>query len=477
MKALEYILSQPLLCTPEAAAVAAQIAERIPLAVDARKPQPVDDAEAGMYRRGPVAVIPVTGPIYRYASFFTEMCGGATVETIARDLRAALDDRSVRCILLSLDSPGGEAAGINELAGMIRSANDTKPVKAYVGNQAASAAYWLASAAGEIVCSDTAMLGSIGVVMGWTAREPRAGEKRYEFVSSQSPNKRPDPDTEKGKASIQQMVDDLADVFVATVARYRGVTADDVIERFGAGGILIGQKAVDAGMADRVGTFEATLEDMSRSAYERTQGLTASAVETGETSMFKFLFQQKADGTVTVEPVTADAKQVIEASAARLETQSIDLASDPTVKALQSEVAELRAAKQRAEEERIEALATAFVQAQFSAGRLLPADTAALKAQFIQAAKDDTASPLATGSRVQSLRDREEARPKHSLFREQVSNDALPAELRVIGAQMAPQSPGVIDPNAKPSEEHVNAMLATFPAGRRLLAQQKAKSA
>ena len=69
-------------------------------------------------------------------------------------------------------------------------------------------------------------------------------EKTIEIVSSQSPNKRPDISTEEGRAKIQARVDELAEVFIAKVARNRGITAVDVVKNFGAGDVSVGQYAV-----------------------------------------------------------------------------------------------------------------------------------------------------------------------------------------------------------------------------------------
>ena len=71
----------------------------------------------------------------------------------------------------------------------------------------------------------------------------RAGknEREVEFVSSQSPKKRPDVETEAGREQVQTIVDDLAAVFLATVARNRDVTVETVMEDFGQGASFVGQ--------------------------------------------------------------------------------------------------------------------------------------------------------------------------------------------------------------------------------------------
>jgi ClpP class serine protease len=145
---------------------------------------------------------------------------------------------------------------------MIRAAHTQKPVTAYVDHLGASAAYWLASAAGRVIAAPTAMLGSIGIVM--VVDDPsKTDSTDLEIVSNQSPKKRPDLTTKSGRAQVQATVDALADVFIADVARYRGVSTDTVLSDFGAGDVFVGQQAVDAGLADAVGSYEQTLRDLA----------------------------------------------------------------------------------------------------------------------------------------------------------------------------------------------------------------------
>lgn len=235
-----------------------------------RDGKPLDYSRT-MTSRDRVACIRIEGPIFRYADFFTEMSAACTTDQIARDVHAALDDPAIDALFFVIDSPGGEALGINELADMIYASRTIKPSTAYIDGYGASAAYWIASAAGEIVVDDTALIGSIGTVMSMldpTHRRPNEATK-FEFVSSQSPNKRPDPNTERGRGQIQSLVDSMTDVFIAKVARNRGITPDQVLAQFGQGGLLVGQAAVDAGMADRLGSEEETLKAVIQQAAER----------------------------------------------------------------------------------------------------------------------------------------------------------------------------------------------------------------
>ncbi len=226
-------------------------------AVEARLGRPLDNARE-VTTRGGVATIPVTGPIFRYADMFTRLSGAVSIETLATDLQAAMDAPAIHSIVLAIDSPGGEANGTPEFADMVRSAANVKPVTAYVSGMGASAAYWIASAASHIVVDQIALLGSIGVVQ--PVRDPsKERAATIDFVSSQSPRKRPNPTTAEGRGQIQGMVDALADVFIAAVARNRDVSPETVASDFGRGGLLVGQAAVDVGLADAVGSYEQVL--------------------------------------------------------------------------------------------------------------------------------------------------------------------------------------------------------------------------
>ncbi len=218
------------------------------------------DTTSAVTMRGDVAVLSVRGPIFRYANVFTRISGATSVEILARDFAAAVEDRRVNAILLEIDSPGGQVPGISEFADQVHAGARVKPVTAYISAQGQSAAYWIASAASAVIVQQTALVGSIGTLLAVNA--PAKGGA-IEFVSSQSPRKHPDPTSEAGRSEFQRLTDDLAQVFIESVATFRGLEASDVIERFGAGGSLVGAHAVAAGMADALGDFESILAGLS----------------------------------------------------------------------------------------------------------------------------------------------------------------------------------------------------------------------
>jgi ClpP class serine protease len=230
--------------------------------IDAYRAASLDKGEQAEIRNG-VAIITATGDLFKRANMFTAMSGATSYEIMRRDLQTAVDNPKVKAILLNLDTPGGEASGAGEFAAAVHAVRGVKPIKAYVNGMAASAGYWIATAADEIVVDAQAILGSIGVQMAMRTREDAKGTTTHKFISSQSPMKNADPASEAGAAHIQGVVDAMASVFVGAVASYRGVAVATVLSDFGKGSILVGQDAVPAGLADRIGNFEGVLAELA----------------------------------------------------------------------------------------------------------------------------------------------------------------------------------------------------------------------
>lgn len=276
-------------------------------AISRQQGEPIDGARRA-YRIGSVGVLPVIGAVRpRGASLMDWLFGarGFVLEHAALDLQMLVEDRSIGAIVLDVSSPGGMAEGVQEFAEMLASVRGRKPLQAYVGGMGASAAYWVAAACDQIVVNATGECGSIGVVatyMDFSKMDERIGIQEIEFVSSQSPNKRPDIKTAEGAALIQRRVDDMAEVFVRSIAQYRGVGREDVVERFGAGDVMVGQTAVDAGLADQVGSFDEVLSELSAATRRQGMALSESAMKTLKSS----LDGVTADELRTVSPELVD---------------------------------------------------------------------------------------------------------------------------------------------------------------------------
>lgn len=446
MKAIEYLVSRQWAMRPDVLdlGVAICLRENAPQAVQAREGRPVDGTE-GVTRRGSVALIDVVGPIFRYANFFTYLCGGATVEGLAKDLTKALDDPSISAVVLHFDSPGGEAAGIGELADLIAEGTARKPVVAYVSADACSAALWLASACSEVVCAEASFLGSIGVVAAYPTK--RDDPRQVEFVSSQSPDKRPDVSTEGGKAVVQRWVDDLASVFIAAVAANRDMTVEKVQSL--AGGILVGQKAVDFGLADRIGSLEsviAELNDGGRVGSGRAKTLTSERKDDPMSWNAKTLKAWFTSGMPENFDPSAAANDGAGAATPPAQAQAQPQASGPTRKDLDEANRQLALLKV----ETFQLKAENFYNALFAANLIVPAERDPLIGAFVQASIDDMLSPLAEGkTRVSLVQDVFKARTAHTLDKEQLAKDGtapasasnLPAGHKVVTDAADPNAP------------------------------------
>lgn len=257
--------------------------------------------------RNGVAVVPVTGPILRYSSWITRILGGTTTDVLATDIRSALDNPAVKAIVLNIDSPGGAASGINELADMIHAGRSKKRIVSYIGGTGASAAYWIASAASQIVVDETALVGSIGVVLDVVTGE-RAGEKRYTITSRNAPNKRPDMDTEHGRAKVAETIDALADVFVKRVARNLGMSTDKVVKAGDSGGMRVGAAAVKAGLAHKVGSLESLIASLSAGSAQSGSTSHAQTVVYDTQGLRRAISEGVPASSITISCPTQSAK-------------------------------------------------------------------------------------------------------------------------------------------------------------------------
>lgn len=315
---MQFLTGQQWALLPSTLEVMRDIAQRHPLgggeldSVMKREGIPVANTRSVVNRDG-VAVIPVVGVISRYASFFTDVCGGATVERLATDIAAAIDDPSIRAVVLDIDSPGGQVTGINELADQLYNARGKKPLIAYGGGAMASGAFWLASACDEIVVDDTSQVGSVGVVATYRIIKDDDQTQTIELVSNRSPNKRPDITSADGKAKALESIDAMADVFIGRVARNLGMSEDAVVVAGDSGGVLIGQHAVNAGLAHRLGSLEGLIAELSGrtttgghvKAAHQTTAVKTAAKTNQEVSSMVLTVEKGASATAVAEALKA----------------------------------------------------------------------------------------------------------------------------------------------------------------------------
>jgi ClpP class serine protease len=491
MRATDYILSRPWAMVPEMIETLVAIADRVnesPELVAAKLGRPLENTQS-VEMRDAVAVIPVRGPISRYASWFTEVSDATSVDVLARDFRAAIDDPGCRGVVLEIDSPGGQAAGIGEFADQIRAGSKIKPVVCYVSNFGASAAYWLASAGGSVIIAPTAIVGSIGVVQPVALnRKDEGGRRSIEFVSSQSPNKRPDPETDAGRSEIQRTVDALAQVFVEAVASYRDVDAAAVIDRFGKGGLMVGRDAVECGMADRLGSLEACIHDLNSPKKPRASRAVLysgppnkdQAMKLSMPRLFTAWLERGTPETLDATEFQAGAPEVDEDEIPQVITPTVESQlQNPSVEEIAAERAAMVAQRAEIRAARVE---TYGLQAQaflaLHAGKIAPAEHDGLKAAYVAAALIDHEAPVAGVSILGGVKSSVETRKPHGLTTEIVSGD-----LNVVKDHLAAHKLKVLEnAAASPSEAKGQAEAARFETlmnateeGRAILADMRSR--
>jgi signal peptide peptidase SppA len=234
-------------------------AEQIQAAVGDKKPMPKPS--------GAIAVIPIYGVISQRLSMMDAISGGgaASTDKISQQLKQALSDPNVGSILLDIDSPGGSIFGVAELADEIYSARGEKRITAMANSFAASAAYWIATAADEFIVTPSGQVGSIGVFMTHIDESKSLEQegKKITMISAgkyKTEGSPSEPLTDEARAAMQDKVDTYYSMFVKAVAKNRGVSVSDVRNGFGEGRMLAAAEALKLGMVDRVGTFDQTLQ-------------------------------------------------------------------------------------------------------------------------------------------------------------------------------------------------------------------------
>jgi len=213
-----------------------------------------------------IAVIPVHGTLVRRVLGLEAASGLSSYGEIAARLIAAVNDPQVQGIVLDIDSPGGEAGGVFELAERIRAASALKPVWAHANDAAYSAAYAIAASASRLSLSQTAGVGSIGVIALHVDQSIKDAREGLAYTAIYAGHHKNDfsphaPLTPQATSSLQTEVDRLYGIFVDQVAGMRAMSAEAV--RATEAGLFFGDAAVEAGLADAVCGLDQVLADFA----------------------------------------------------------------------------------------------------------------------------------------------------------------------------------------------------------------------
>ncbi len=238
----------------------------------------------GGRRSGAVAILPLHGPIAQRMNMMTAVSGGTSTELFGKQFRAVMAEPGIGSVVIDVHSPGGSVGGVDELATEIFKARGVKPIIAVANSIMASAAYYIAAAADEIVATPSGFVGAIGTVMPHidiSKAEEMEGIKTTlisagKFKTEGSPH---EPLTEEARESLQGIVDGAYDMFVKSVARSRGVSVSAVRNGYGEGRLVSAKTALEMGMADRIGTMQDTLKRLGVAAPDAQMAALSLAPE------------------------------------------------------------------------------------------------------------------------------------------------------------------------------------------------------
>ena len=231
----------------------------------------VEEGKAGA---GKIAVIPVQGIIYTDDQ--TEW-GTSMVDDIKNALQTALDDDSVKAVVLAVNSPGGEVTASDIIYHEVLKVQKKKPVVVAMTSLAASGAYYIACAADWIVANETTFTGSIGVIIQSLNYEGLFDKVGLDAVVFKSGNFKDmlsgsRPMTPEEKTYVESMVMQVYERFLGIVSQARNLPADGLRDTFADGRIITGKDAKEAGLVDQLGYVE--------DAYDKARAL-ANAPDAG----------------------------------------------------------------------------------------------------------------------------------------------------------------------------------------------------
>lgn len=161
-------------------------------------------------------------------------------------------------LFLDVDTPGGDASGVEYSAGLIAEIAKERPVVVVVTGMMASAGVWLCSGATEIRASGrSCVIGSVGVattVTDWSEAYAKFGVKVYDLTNEESTDKRPDNSTEAGRQTTVDLLGEFYQLFIGAVVEGRaGKATKEAIEALN-GTVVLSDKALETGFIDSIDT-------------------------------------------------------------------------------------------------------------------------------------------------------------------------------------------------------------------------------
>ncbi|NHB58467.1 signal peptide peptidase SppA [Acinetobacter shaoyimingii] len=184
-------------------------------------------------------------------------------ENTNKSLKKAFENKQSKAVVLNINSPGGSPVQSDEIwqeIQYLKKEHKDKKVYAVIGDTGASGAYYIASAADEIIVNPSSIVGSIGVIMpnygvngliqklGVEDRTMTSGENKAILSMTQ-------PVDPAQKAHVQALLDNVHNHFIDAVKKGRGAKLKSNDPAIFSGLFWSGEQAVKLGVADRFGSI------------------------------------------------------------------------------------------------------------------------------------------------------------------------------------------------------------------------------
>jgi len=201
-----------------------------------------------------IAVLRIKGTITSSPSFLEE---SVSPESLYPAIEKIEKDPTIKGVLIEINSPGGSAVASRELSIAVKSIK--KPKVCWMGDVAASGAYWIASACDRIVADPLTLTGSIGVTASYlqfAGTLDKYGVTYERFVTGPykdtgSPFRNL---TEEERHGMFMLVNETFQVFLEDLQKNRKFTAEE-LEMLKSGGMFLGKDAVKIGLVDDLGSW------------------------------------------------------------------------------------------------------------------------------------------------------------------------------------------------------------------------------
>ncbi|MBK8982438.1 MAG: signal peptide peptidase SppA [Ignavibacteria bacterium] len=182
-------------------------------------------------------------------------------EGIVKQFKKYSEDKSIKAILLRVNTPGGGVAASQEIYEIIRKTRDGgKPVIVSIASLGASGGYYAACGGSTIIADEGSLVGSIGVIIqlvNYRELADKIGVKSMTITSGdlKDAGNPFNEFSEKDRTYFQEIVDDTYQQFIEVVSRERKIDTARLKE-YATGRVFTGRQALNIGLIDSIGTYE-----------------------------------------------------------------------------------------------------------------------------------------------------------------------------------------------------------------------------